>query len=186
MAVSSEGPHFSAKLNEALYRHFDLGPLLLCPHDYLGALYAEGKGRWNPHAFFPTPHSVVECMTRITMIDVIDAQEGGSNLADGRDPRTVTVCDPCVGSGRILLHASNYSVCLYGCDIDPICCRITAINGALYAPWLAFPFQADVLGIPMPPPPPARLPAPADFLRSEDTPVFRVDDKGQGLLFDLD
>lgn len=186
MAVSSERPHFSARLNEALYRHFDLGPLLVSPHDYLGALYAEGKGRWNPHAFFPTPHSVVECMTRITMIDVIDAQEGGSTLSHGRDPRTVTVCDPCVGSGRMLLHASNYSVCLYGCDIDPVCCRITAINGALYAPWLAFPFRAQVLGVPTPPPPPARLPAPVDFVKSEDTPVFRVDDKGQGLLFDLE
>jgi hypothetical protein len=125
-------------------------------------------------------------MSRMAMIDVIDAQERGLTLPDGRDPRTVTVCDPCVGSGRMLLHASNYSVCLYGCDIDPICCRIAAINGVLYAPWLAFPFRADVLGIPTPPPPPARLPAAADFVKSEDTPVFRVDDQGQGLLFELD
>lgn len=38
MAVSSERPNFSAGLHEALYRQLDLGPLLLDPHDYLGAL----------------------------------------------------------------------------------------------------------------------------------------------------
>ncbi|MBY0502718.1 MAG: hypothetical protein K2X03_02330 [Bryobacteraceae bacterium] len=185
VAVSAEKPRFSTSLNEALYKHFNLGPLLMCPHDYLGALYAEGKGRWNPHAFFPTPHSVAECMTQMTMIDVITSLKNGARLPDGRDPRTTTVCDPCVGSARMLLHASNYSVCLYGCDIDPLCCRMSAINGVLYAPWLAFPFRAEVLGTATPAPPPGVLPLPEENSRDQSVPVFRVDDRGQGLLFEF-
>lgn len=185
MAVSAETPPFSTALNERLYRHFDLGPLLVSPHDYLGALYAEGKGRWNPHAFFPTPHSVVECMTRITMADIIDALEAGAMLPDGRDPRTVSVCDPCVGSGRMLLHASSYSVSLYGCDIDPVCCRISSINGVLYAPWLTFPFGANIVGIPTAAPAPAFPQLPTQSQQQHDSTAFRVDDRGQGLLFEL-
>ena len=185
VAVSSEKPCFSARLNEQLYRHVNLGPLLTCPYDYLGELYADGKGRWNPHAFFPTPHPVVEFMTQIAMTDVMTSREAGGRLPEGRDSRTITVCDPCVGSGRMLLHASNHSFCLYGCDIDPVCTRITAINGVLYAPWLTFPFTADIIGAATPAPPPARLPLPNDHAFAESAPPFRVDDRGQGLLFDL-
>ena len=177
MGVSAGKPEFSAKLNERLYRHFDLAPLLLNPHDYLGMLYAEGKGRWNPHAFFPTPHSVVECMVQMTR-----AQGCEQEAVEKRDPRTFSICDPAVGSGRMLLHASNFSFCLFGSDIDLICCRLTAINGVLYAPWLAFPFSSRILGVPVPEPVPAPLPIPKEHQRA-DKPAHRVDDHGQGLLF---
>lgn len=59
--------------------------------------------------------------------------------ASKRDPRTLKVCDPCVGTGRMLLHASNYSMRLYGQDVDNMVLTICLINGALYAPWLSFP-----------------------------------------------
>ena len=39
----------------------------------------------------------------------------------------------------MLLHTSNYSVCLYGQDINPVCVKATLVNGYLYAPWLALP-----------------------------------------------
>lgn len=83
----------------------------------------------------------------------------------------------------MLLHASNFSYCLYGCDIDPLVTMITRINGALYAPWLPFPFSERILGRALPPPPPATLPLPAEHKRPEDVLLFRCDDKGQGLLF---
>lgn len=122
----------------------------------------------------------------MAMTDIIGANSQRQKLPDGRDPRTVTVCDPCVGSGRMLLHASNHSVCLYGCDIDPICARITSINGVLYAPWFAFPFSSAVVESRVPAPPPADLPVPRNGEVAEPVPTFRVDDRGQGLLFDLD
>ena len=65
------------------------------------------------------------------------------NFSDDRgepDSRTRTVCDPCVGTGRMLLHASNRSVCLYGQDVNPTCVKATLVNGYLYAPWLVIPF----------------------------------------------
>jgi hypothetical protein len=91
------------------------------------------------------------------------------------------VLDPAVGSGRLLLHASNYSYCLYGCDIDPLVAAICRVNAVLYVPWLAFPFPDTILGVPVPPPPPAPLPVPEEHKPKDDTPMFRCDDRGQGL-----
>jgi hypothetical protein len=148
--------------------------LLEKPHDYLGDHVAVGKAKgWNPTSFFPTPHPVVELMVRMTMCDA----EG-----EGRDPRTLLIADPCVGSGRMLLHASNISLALFGQDIDPLAVSMCKINGVLYAPWLAFPLPAAILGVRVPPPPaslPVAEPPP------EDVRVSRIDDDGQGLLFDF-
>ena len=55
------------------------------------------------------------------------------------------------------------------------------LNGALYAPWLAFPLPESVLGSRFEPPP-ASLPVPEP--PPPGVPLFRVDDRGQGLLFE--
>jgi hypothetical protein len=52
----------------------------------------------------------------------------------------------------------------------------------LYAPWLSFPLPLAVLGI-NDPSPPATLPFPD--APSPHVPVFRVDNRHQGLLFEL-
>jgi hypothetical protein len=140
MAVSGEEARITEKTNEALYRYFNLEPLLLHPADYLGFMYAMGKGRWNPSAFYPTPMTVVHMMTEMVMHDSYGKAGEKIIMPDGRDSRTQSVSDPCVGSGRFPLAASNYSFNLSGCDIDPLCCKMTQINGVLYAPWLTFPF----------------------------------------------
>jgi hypothetical protein len=145
---------------------------LQAPHDYLGAYVAAGKSRgWNPTGFYPTPHNVVECMVQIAMHDT---------RAEGRAPRLMSICDPCVGSGRMLLHASNFSLCLFGQDIDPLAVAMCKVNGALCAPWLSFPFPESILATNVPPPPAA---LPVAHAPASGVPVFRVDDRGQGLLF---
>ena len=113
-----------------LYQLFDLWPLMLWPYDYLGELLAQcAHGRGN--GFYPTPHCVVEAMIQMLMC--------GPAREDGKDPRLETVCDPAVGSGRMLLHASNHSLRLYGQDIDATMCKTVLVNGYLYAPWLVRP-----------------------------------------------
>ena len=92
------------------------------------------------------------------------------------------VMDPAVGTGRLLLHASNYSYFLYGCDIDPLVTTICRINSALYVPWLVFPFPESVLGVPLPAPPPAPLAVPEEYEPKRGETFFRCDDRGQGLL----
>jgi len=110
---------------ERLYQIFNLETLLAYPHDYLGDMLAE-----NHHGrhlgFYPTPMQICELMARMTI---------GSG-----DARTRSVCDPCVGTGRMLLAASNYSYRLHGCDINPTVIKAALINGYLYAPWLMRPF----------------------------------------------
>ncbi len=107
-----------------LYQTLDLHWLMLYPYDYWGGILAD-----NAHGrhlgFYPTPHTVVEMMCRMSL-------EGG-------DRRLETVCDPCLGTGRMLLHASNYSLRLYGMDINPTVIKASLVNGYLYAPWLVKP-----------------------------------------------
>ena len=121
LALSMEEPRLGDAVQEKLYRQVNLQPLLETPYDYLGDFVAAGKAKgWNPTAFFPTPHNVVELMVQMTMADT---------KVEGRDPRTMSVNDPCVGSGRMLLHASNYSFNLFGQDIDPLAISMCKING---------------------------------------------------------
>lgn len=135
LSVHNEAPKFEPELNEALYRTFDLKPWLRSPGDHLGDFIAEQRsGGWNPHAFYPTPHELIEAMVQITIV--------GSGHED--DP-FATFNEPCCGTGRIFLHASNYSLCMCGQDVDRLVVLIARINAALYVPWLAFPPSAEML-----------------------------------------
>jgi hypothetical protein len=108
-----------------LYQVFTLETLLAWPHDYFGDILAE-----NHHGrhlgFFPTPMELCQLMAQMN--------------CGGEDARTKSVCDPCVGTGRMLLAASNYSYRLFGADVNPTVIKATLINGFLYAPWLVRPF----------------------------------------------
>lgn len=128
-AIEKLSSRVDAKVNEFWYRTFNLGLMIQYPHDYFGVILSEMKSnsRWsNPHAFFPTPHHVVEMMVRM-------------QFDEGKDSRRLSVMDPCLGTGRFLLHASNYSLNLWGQDIDPTCIMAAKINGYIYAPWLVKP-----------------------------------------------
>ena len=109
-------------VNAFWYKTFNLGLFLKYPHDYLGeyaaALY--GKGWQNPTAYFPTPMNVSIMMATMLL---------------GEQDKTASVCDPCVGSGRLLLVASNYSLNLYGMDIDCQILNVCIANMWMYVPW---------------------------------------------------
>lgn len=113
-----------------LYQTFNLNLLIAFPHDYFGdilALNRFGKGQ----GFYPTPMPVVTCMVEMLMHDVI--------TCDLRDSRLETVNEPCLGTGRMLLAASNYSLRLSGQDINGTVIKAALINGYMYAPWLVKP-----------------------------------------------
>lgn len=108
-----------------LYQFFNIGWFMAHPTDYLGDILAE-----NAHGrhlgFFPTPMGVCDLMARMT-------------FGDG-DHRAETFCDPCLGTGRFPLVASNFTYRLYGMDINPAAIKCSLINGYFYAPWLVKPF----------------------------------------------
>jgi len=109
-----------------VYQALNACALTLWPADYFGDLMAEnayGRGQ----GFFPTPMEVCIMMADMLM----------GNTEE--DLRAKTVCDPAVGTGRFLLAASNYSMCLFGQDIDPTMCMACLVNGYLFAPWMARP-----------------------------------------------
>lgn len=111
--------------SDRLYQVFQLGAMQLWPYDYFGDMLAEceyGKRQ----AFYPTPIHLCDLMVHMTM--------GG-----GEDMRAKTVCDPCVGTGRFPMVASNYSLRIYAQDIDELMCKATLVNCFLYAPWAARP-----------------------------------------------
>lgn len=135
-----ERPRINEQVNEHWYRTFNLGYLIQSPHDYMGDFLADAKqGYWNnPNAFYPTPHNMVECMVKMQF------ECGADNTIDFRSK---SVLDPCVGTGRMLMYASNYSLNLYGVDIDRTCVTACKINGYLYMPWLVRPGHGLVEGI---------------------------------------
>ena len=119
----------SDEANEFLYRTFNLGLLLQYPHDYLGQILTEEKsGYWNnPNAFYPTPHVVCSMMAKMQFADAV---------RERTDLSIKRAVDPCVGTGRMLMYASNYCLRLYGADIDRVCVAACKVNGYLYMPWL--------------------------------------------------
>ena len=121
-------PPYCEGAGERLARVFDLPLWQNHPYDYLGDLLAQ-NAYGKRQGFFPTPHTIAEFMAQMLF----------SGQENERDTRTLTVCDPCVGTGRLLLHASNFSLRLYGMDIDPTLCLATLVNGFLFAPWLVRP-----------------------------------------------
>lgn len=123
------------ELAEALYRLLNIELWLSHPFDYLGHMIEVVTGTGcNPNGFFPTPVDVVRVMLR--------AQLG----ADPGDLRDKTFYDCSVGTGRTLLEASNYSLRLYGQDIDPFVVKICLINGCFYAPWMLDPLPDSFWG----------------------------------------
>lgn len=120
--------YINAETNEWLYRTFDVSAWLLHPYDVLGDLLEESRGRSKRYTgFFLSPPTICEFMARSLFVD------------DEKDYRHLTAHEPAVGTGRMLLAISNYSMRLTGTDIDPVCVKIARCNGALWAPWMTFP-----------------------------------------------
>lgn len=99
-------PHGTEGASLRLFQTLDLHWLLLYPWDYWGVILATNN-HGKHLGFFPTPHNVVKMMVLMLMGESEDHQN---------DHRTEAVCDPCLGTGRMLLFASNYSLRLYGMD----------------------------------------------------------------------
>ncbi len=85
--------------------------------DPLGTYYEFLASNYKKSAFgqFFTPKTICDLMAQIT----ITPKEWGK-----------TISEPCCGSGRMILASNqaaegNYYVCQ---DLDPICCKMTAIN----------------------------------------------------------
>lgn len=109
-----------------VYQILNICAWMLWPYDYLGDLLAE-NAYGQKQGFYPTPMSISTLMAQMLFDETADH-------------RTQTVYDPTVGTGRLLLVASNHSLRLYGTDIDPLMCMATLVNGFLFAPWLVKPF----------------------------------------------
>jgi len=137
-----------------LYQVFCLEAMIAWPADLFGDMLAENRhGRAN--GFFPTPHSLVELMTKLTF--------------GGGDNRLQTVYDSCTGTGRMLLHASNFSYRLFGQDINATVLKACAVNAYCFAPWMVrpFPFLKDDATETVEPvalPEPVKRPEPAPIL----------------------
>ena len=119
-------PEPSKGASMRLYQKFNLTYLLAYPWDYFGGLFVDcgvGGGR---NAFYPTPMTVCRLMYEMTM-------------PAGQDLRLQTFMEPCIGTGRMALFASNHCLVIYGADIEAMCIKASIVNMYLYAPWAARP-----------------------------------------------
>lgn len=125
VGVTTEKSELAERDQEQLYRLWDISKWLLAPTDYLGQFMAEisyGKAG----GFFPTPMNVCTMMAKMLH-------------SEDRDYRTEVANDPCIGTGRTLLAASNYNLRLFGQDINWLCVLACKINFAIFAPWYLIP-----------------------------------------------
>jgi len=109
------------------YKTFNLGLLMKFPCDYMAWASCEIAGMaraGSRDGYFPTPGNVVNMMVDVTMTE-----------AD----KTKKVCDPCLGTGIMLLYASNYSLRLFGQDIALDKVKMATANAFIYVPWVALP-----------------------------------------------
>jgi len=122
-----QGVQFPSRLPEEVskywYENFKLPLLHRWPADYMAELATDHYGKRSPNGFFPTPANVSVMMASMQFGD------------DWKENLHLSVCDPCVGTGIMLLAASNYSLNLYGMDINPLLVRLCKVNMWLYAPW---------------------------------------------------
>lgn len=117
------------------YRQVNLHVLLRNPCDWSAFVLQGGlqrdKRTGSPWAkstgFFSTPMQVCNMMAEMNF------SERQGPLADSR---LDTVLDPCVGTGSMLLAASNYSLRLFGTDVVYDLCLCSELNGWLWMPWL--------------------------------------------------
>jgi hypothetical protein len=119
-------PNINKSTDDFWYRTFNLGLFYEEPADHFAEIATEyfvGKS----HGYFPTPGPVVELMVRMNF---------GEEPSDYH--KNKSVLDPCCGTGIMLMYASNYSLNLYGVDINPLLCKIAKVNAYIYVPWLAF------------------------------------------------
>ncbi|CAB1065499.1 hypothetical protein D1BOALGB6SA_10296 [Olavius sp. associated proteobacterium Delta 1] len=91
-------------------------------YDYLGDMYVDMQGRFSQSikGQFLTPQNVTEMMAKMVM-------------GDGNKP--LNVLDPCVGTGRMLISASNYAPkgsVFYGIDIDNRAIRTAFTNACIH------------------------------------------------------
>jgi type I restriction enzyme M protein len=89
--------------------------------DPLGDFYEILAGTYKKSGLgqFFTPKSVCNLMAQITMVN---------------SDWSSTVNDPCCGSGRLILATNQVvkDISYIAQDIDPICCKMTAVNMALH------------------------------------------------------
>lgn len=124
VGAASEPSKIKREDQEQMYRTFDAGKWLIAPTDYIGEYMAE-RSIGKAAAFFPTPMPLCTMMAMMT-------------YGDG-DHRTTVFNDPCIGTGRTALAASNHTLRLTGQDISYLCVLVTKINFAFFAPWHHIP-----------------------------------------------
>jgi hypothetical protein len=119
--------------SDRLYQLFQLTAMQLWPYDYFGDLLAD-VGFGKAAGFYPTPMTLCELMSRMTQ-------------DTGRDCRLESFIDPCIGTGRMALLASNHVLTLYGMDINLTVLKAAQVNAAIYAPWMFRPLPFLCAGL---------------------------------------
>ena len=134
MGIEREVERIPADVKAQWYRQVNLANLLNSPCDWSAFVLQAGlqddtrkRSPWSHSTgFYATPLPVCTMMTEITM----------ATQDKLTDTRVLTVLDPCVGTGSMLLPASNHSLRLFGQDIVGDLCLCTILNGYLWMPWL--------------------------------------------------
>ena len=119
------------KIHEKMKEQFKIQPLLEYPSDYFAVLLGESGHAGGP-GWFATPMNITELITQVVFNK--EKSKPWENLNE-----------PCLGTGSMVLPASNYCLSISGQDISPIMILTAKVNFMLYVPWAAIPYPKEML-----------------------------------------
>ena len=119
----------SEKVHQKLQEQFKLELMLQNPADYFARLFEESGHAGGP-GWFATPMNVTEMITQM--------------IFPTTKPWEV-INEPAIGTGSMVLPASNYSLNITGQDISPLMILTAKVNFTLYVPWAIVPYPEQML-----------------------------------------
>lgn len=119
-------PRIPPESADVMYHDLELQRLIAHPADWGGFIGEAFIGKWHQQSrgWYGTPMAIANLMA------------GCIAPEEGTDRRLMSVMDPCVGTGRMLFEPSNWSLELYGMDIDHLITNLCIFNAYLFIPWL--------------------------------------------------
>jgi hypothetical protein len=117
------------KVHESLIKEFQIKPLLEHPSDYMARLI-EKSGHSGGPGWFATPMGINKMINEI--------------IGNKKHPWESSI-DCCMGTGSMLLPASNTSLSIHGQDVSFLMVLAAKVNFTLYVPWAISPYPEEML-----------------------------------------
>ncbi|GGG18227.1 hypothetical protein [Paenibacillus abyssi] len=119
-----EKPDVDERTLQHWYDTFDISLMMLYPSDYLSTFLIDYQGQSGVGGYYPTPLNATMMINQML------------GFGNPKIDRTVSVYEPCLGAGAMLLPSESLN--LIGADFNISMVKAACIQAFLYQPWLLY------------------------------------------------